>query len=68
MAIHGDCDRDNGIRHDVAKLRPCSAVDRAGGQVKQQVDGARRLFATEQVSIELLQPRPNAGKGRDRSE
>ena len=51
------------------QLRPCPAVDRAGGQ-----DGTgdrrrvARLLAAEQPAIELLQLRPDAGERRDRGE
>ena len=68
VAIHGDRDGDDGIGHHVAQLRPRSPVDRAGGQVKQEIDHPRRLFAAEQPAVELLQLRPDAGQRRDRSE
>src|SRR4029450_3059960 len=64
MTIHGDGDGDNSTGHHVAKLRSCSAVDRTGGQMKQQVDDARRLFATEQVWIERLHARTKCGERR----
>jgi len=66
VAIHRDRDRDDGIGHHVAQLRPRPAVDRAGGQVKQEVDDACRLFAVEQATVELLQLRPDAGQRRHR--
>src|SRR5262249_21976245 len=68
MTIDADRDGDDGIRHDVPQLRARPTIDGAARQVEKQVDYPRRLFATEQSTIELLQPRPNAGKRCDRSE
>jgi hypothetical protein len=68
MTIDGDRDSNDGIRHYVPQLRACPTVDDAGRQMKKKIDDTRRLLATEQPAIELLQPRPNAGKRRDRSE
>ena len=66
VAIHGHCDGHDGIGNDVAQLRPCSPVDRARRQVKEQVEDACRLIATEQPAVELFQPRPDTGKRGDR--
>ena len=49
----------------LVELRPRAAVDDARGQVKQQVDHARRLVL-EQPGIELFQLRPDAGQAGER--
>ena len=66
VAIHRDRDRDDGIGHHVAQFRPRPAVDRARGQVKQEIDDAGRPLAAEQATIEPLQLRPDAGQRRYR--
>ena len=60
---HRDGDHLAGLHF--AEFRPRAAVDRAGGQVKQQIDDARRL-AAEQPGIELFQLRPDAGQAGER--
>src|SRR5262249_31151333 len=55
--------------NDVAQLGTCAAIDRAGGQMKQEVDEARRLvLAAEQAAKELLDLRSDAGQVRNRRE
>ena len=40
-----------------------AAVDRAGRQMEQQIDDARRrVLAAEQLAVQLLELRPDAGK------
>src|SRR5262249_8130106 len=68
MTIDADRDRDDGIRHDIPQFWARPAIDGAARQVEKQVDYTRRLVATDQSAIELLQPRPNAGKRCDRGE
>jgi len=40
-------------------------VDRASGQMKQEIDDARLLLAAEQPTVELLEPRTDAGERRN---
>ena len=55
------------VGHDVAQLRPRAAVDRAGRQMEQEIDDARRL-ALEQPREQLLELRPDAGQAGQRGE
>jgi hypothetical protein len=47
VAIHVHCDGDNRIGNEVLQLWPRSPVDRAGREVKEQVEDARWLIAAE---------------------
>ena len=67
VLVDGDGDGHKLAGLHLIELRPRPAVDRAGGQVKQQVDDARRL-AVEQPRIEPLQLRPDAGQAGEGSE
>ena len=68
VSIDGDRDGDDGVGHDVAQFRPGAAVDRAGRQMKQEVDDTRLLLAAEQPTVELLEPRADAGERRNQGE
>ena len=65
VSIEGDRDGDDGVGHHVAQFRPRAAVDRAGGQMKQEVDDTRLVLAAEQPTVELLEPRADAGERRN---
>ena len=65
--LDGDRDGDQLAGLHLVELRAGAAVDGAGGQVKQEIDDARRL-AVEQPGIELFQLRPDAGKAGQRGE
>ena len=68
MPVDRDRDRDDGVGHDVAQLRPRPAVDRAGRQMEQQIDDARRVLAAEQPAKQLLHLRPDARQAGQRGE
>ena len=65
VLLDGDRDGDHLAGLHLVELRPGAAVDGAGGQVKQEIDDARRL-AVEQPRIELFQLRPDAGQAGQR--
>ena len=65
VLVDGDGDGHQLAGLHLVELGPGASVDRAGGQVKQQVDHARRL-AVEQPGIELFQLRPDAGQAGER--
>jgi hypothetical protein len=71
VLVNGDRNGDKLAGLHFVELWPRAAVDRAGGQVKQEVDDARRL-AVEQPGVKLLQLRPDAGqagkRGKQRAE
>ena len=63
VALDRDRDGCNRARHHVADEWPRPPVDRAGGQVEQQIDHARRcVLAAKQLAVEFLELRPDAGK------
>ena len=64
VAIDRHRHRDDAPGDDVAQLRPRAAIDRAGRQMEEKVDDARRLIATEQAGIELLELRTDARQRR----
>ena len=61
MLADRDRDGDDLAGLYVAQLRPRAAIDRAGRQMEQQIDDARRV-AVEQPRIKLFQLRPDAGQ------
>ena len=67
VLVNLDRDGDHLAGLHFVEFRPRAAVDDARGQVKQQVDDARRL-AVEQPGIEHLQLRPDAGQAGERGE
>ena len=67
MAIDRHQHRSDSVRHDIAQLRPCAAIDRAARQMKQQIDDARRI-AVGQPGEQFRELRPDARQARQRGE
>ncbi len=69
MPVDGDRDCHDGIGDDFAQLRLVAAVDKAGRQVKQQIDNARLVaVAPNQAAEQFFQLRPDPRQGFERSE
>ena len=69
VLLDGDGDGHDAIGLHLAQLGLVAPVDKAGRQVKQQVDNARRLVvAPDQPAEQLFELRPDPGQRRERRE
>ena len=68
VPVDGDGDRYDGVGLNLAKFRLVAPIDKPGRQMKQQIDDARRFaVASDEPREQLLQPRPDPRKCRQRS-
>ena len=65
MAVDGDLHGHHRTGLDFAQLRPCAPIDRAAGQMEQEVDDSRFVIAAEQAPVEFLELRADARKRGD---
>ena len=67
MPVDGDRNRHHGVGNDLGQFRLVAPVDKAGRQVKQQIDHPRPLaVARQELAEQLFQLRPDAGQRRQR--